>query len=65
MYNLAHMTVSDMAHASTRLRKLGRGARSMEEASQRIASFFFDELGEPVARRGPELFFTLRRTTPG
>jgi two-component system NtrC family sensor kinase len=47
MYNLTHMTVSEMAHASTRLRKLGRGAGSMEEASQRIASFFFDELGAP------------------
>jgi two-component system, NtrC family, sensor kinase len=47
MYNLAHMTVSDMAQASTRLRKLGRGAHSMEEASQRMASFFFDELGAP------------------
>jgi len=50
MYNLAHMTVSDMAHASTRLRKLGRGARSMEEASQRMATFFFDELGAPDGR---------------
>jgi hypothetical protein len=51
MYNLAHMTVSDMAHASTRLRKLGREARSMEEASRRVASFFFDELGAPDGKQ--------------
>ncbi len=47
MYNVARMNLADMAHASTRLRKIGQGARSMEEVAQRIARFFFDQLGMP------------------
>ena len=45
MYNLERMSLADMAHASTCLRKIGRGARSMADASQRVARFLFDEFG--------------------
>lgn len=47
MYNLSRLTLADMAHASSRLRKLGQGARSMEEAAQRVVRFFYDEFGVP------------------
>jgi hypothetical protein len=47
MYNLERMTLADMAHASARLRKLGQGASSMADASQRVAHFLFDEFGVP------------------
>jgi hypothetical protein len=50
MYNLERMTLADMAHASTSLRKIGRGARSMVDASQRIARFLFDEFGTPESQ---------------
>ncbi|MGE0403729.1 MAG: hypothetical protein AB7T06_43885 [Kofleriaceae bacterium] len=50
MYNLGRLTLADMAHASTRLRKLGQGARSMEEAAQRIVRLLYDEFGVPESR---------------
>jgi hypothetical protein len=50
MYNLERLTLSDMALASTRLRKLGQGARSMEEAAARIVRFLYDEFGVPESR---------------
>lgn len=62
MYSLARMTVSDMAHASSQLRKLGRGARTMEEASQRVARFFFDELGVPESRERGAVLVRLYKT---
>lgn len=50
MYNLSRLTLADMAHASTRLRKIGHGARSMEEAAQRIVRLLYDEFGVPESR---------------
>lgn len=46
MYDLGRMRLADMTSASSRLRKLGLGAASMEEASQRVASWIFESFGD-------------------
>jgi hypothetical protein len=46
MYDLGRMRIAEMANASSRLRKLGLGAGSMEEASQRVAQWIFDSFGD-------------------
>src|ERR1700722_14587891 len=40
------MRITDMTGASSQLRKLGLGAKSMEEVSQRVARFLFDSFGD-------------------
>lgn len=64
MYNLKQLTLGDMAHASTRLRKLGLGARSMEEASQRVARFLFDEFGVPSTNERGSVLVRVYKTHP-
>lgn len=64
MYNLERMTLADMAHASTRLRKLGAGAGCMAEASQRIARFLFDEFGSPESHERGCVLVRVYKTHP-
>jgi hypothetical protein len=64
MYNLEDLTLGDMAQASTRLRKLGIGARSMEEASQRVARFLFDEFGVPASNERGSVLVRVYKTHP-
>lgn len=53
MYSLARLTLAEMAHATTRLRKLGESTHSFEGAAQKVAQFLFDEFGDPTtAERG-------------
>src|SRR5580658_8744796 len=46
MYDLCRLRLADMTSASSRLRKLGAGAGSMEEASQRVAQWIFESFGD-------------------
>jgi two-component system NtrC family sensor kinase len=46
MYDLGRLRLADMTNASSQLRKLGAGASSMEEASQRVAQWMFDSFGD-------------------
>ena len=56
MYNLARLTLSEMAQATTRIRKLGADARSFEDAADRIVRFIYDEFGDAATgERGPVL----------
>jgi hypothetical protein len=52
MYHLANFSLSDMTRCGVELRKLGVGASSMEEASNRIVRRLYDALqaadGEPA-----------------
>lgn len=49
VYDLGRMRLADMTNASSQLRKLGAGARSMEEVSQRVAQWIFDSFGDAVS----------------
>jgi hypothetical protein len=64
MYNLEDLTLGDMAQASTRLRKLGVGARSLEDASQRVARFLFDEFGVPSSNERGSVLVRVYKTHP-
>jgi two-component system, NtrC family, sensor kinase len=52
MYDLGRMRLADMTNASSRLRKLGLGAGSMEEASQRVARWVFESFGDAEKAEG-------------
>lgn len=47
LYELGRISLADMTHVSARLRRLGDGARSMEEAASRIVHFLFESFGHP------------------
>jgi hypothetical protein len=64
MYNLSRLTLADMAHASTRLRKLGQGAGSMEEAAQRVVRFLYDEFGVPESKERGCILVRMYKTHP-
>jgi hypothetical protein len=64
MYNLENLTLGDMAQASTRLRKLGVGARSLEDVSQRVARFLFDEFGVPSSNERGSVLVRVYKTHP-
>ena len=44
MYDITNLTLSDMTDCGSVLRKLGSGARSMEEAANRIIRHLYDHL---------------------
>jgi hypothetical protein len=44
MHDLARFTLSDMSTCSSALRKMGKGARSMEEAARNIVRFLHENL---------------------
>lgn len=62
MYNFARLALSEMAHASTRLRKMGQGAKSMEEVAQRTVRFLFDEFGVPETRERGSILVRMYKT---
>jgi hypothetical protein len=64
MYNLKQLTLGDMAQASTRLRKLGVGAQSMEDSAQRVARFLFDEFGVPSTNERGSVLVRVYKTHP-
>lgn len=44
MYDLNNFTESDMTRCGVALRRMGYGARSVEETAQRIADYFYESL---------------------
>ena len=44
MYDLSRLTLRDMTECGAALRKLGSGARSMEEAANRVVRFLYERL---------------------
>ncbi len=44
MYDLNNFALSDMTRCGIELRRMGYGARSVEETAQKIATFFYDSL---------------------
>jgi hypothetical protein len=50
-WQLGRVSLVDMTHASARLRKLGEGASSMEESSQRIVRFLFEAFADASGAR--------------
>jgi hypothetical protein len=50
-WQLGRVSLVDMTHASARLRKLGDGASSMEEAAQRIVGFLFEAFADATGAR--------------
>lgn len=46
MSNISSMTLEEMTHCLSVIRRLGRGASSMEESAGRIVSFLFDHFRE-------------------
>ncbi|MCA1829217.1 MAG: hypothetical protein LC689_20020 [Myxococcales bacterium] len=49
LYELGRISLADMTHVSAQLRRLGDGARSMEEAGSRIVRFLFDSFGDAAS----------------
>lgn len=47
IYNLADFTLRDMTEFGTALRKLGLGAKSMEEVANRIVRYIYEHLIDP------------------
>ena len=45
MYDLSQLTLSAMTDCSTRLRRLGKDATSMEDAANRVVQFLYDHIG--------------------
>ncbi len=64
MYSLPRTTLEDMASASAQLRRLGAGATSMEEVSQRVVRFFFERFGEPAKGMHGSVLVRLYKTHP-
>jgi hypothetical protein len=62
MYSLPRMTLGDMASASAKLRKLGVGATSMEEAGQRVVRFLFENFGNPETKERGGVLVRIYRT---
>jgi hypothetical protein len=62
MYNLARLTLAEMAQATARMRKLGTDATSFEEASARIVRFVYDEFGEPSTHERAAVLVRLYKT---
>jgi hypothetical protein len=58
MSDLAKLTFSEMTLVAAKLRKVGRGAASMEVASQQVARFFYEEF---VEHAGGHSAFVLAR----
>jgi hypothetical protein len=50
-WQLGRVSLVDMTHASAKLRKLGDGAASMEEAAQRIVRFLFESFADANGAR--------------
>ena len=50
-WQLGRVSLVDMTHASAKLRKLGEGASSMEEAGQRIVRFLFESFADAGGAR--------------
>ncbi len=44
MYDLRRFTLSDMTECSSALRKMGNGAKSMEEVAKRVVNYFYNHL---------------------
>lgn len=51
VYDLAHFGLSEMTLVGTGLRRLGEGAVSIEQASQRVARFFCETFVDPATQR--------------
>lgn len=45
MYDLTNLSLSAMTECSTRLRRLGHGAESMEDAAGQIVRYLYDNIG--------------------
>lgn len=62
MYNLARLTLAEMAQATARLRKLGNDAASFEDAAARIVRFVYDEFGDPSTKERGAVLVRLYKT---
>ena len=51
MYNLAEFSLQDMTACSTRLRRLGPGATSMEDVANRLVRYLYDHLIDDKTRQ--------------
>lgn len=55
MFNLARLTLTDMAQMGGRLRKLGDGSTSMEDAGQKLVRFLYEQLFDASGERASVL----------
>jgi two-component system, NtrC family, sensor kinase len=62
LYNLEHLTLADLSHASGRLRKLGDGAETTEEIADRIARFLHEEFGAQSGEGKPVILARVYKT---
>lgn len=62
MYSLRNLSLADLSAASGRLRKLGQGARSLEEAANRVVRFIYDEFGDGAGNEKPCALVRLYKT---
>ena len=62
MYNLARLSLAEMAQATARMRKLGSDAQSFEDAADRTVRFIYDEFGDPASKQRGAMLVRLYKT---